>query len=65
MGKPSCHPDSAQRQLARACTVAPVLGSHTHTSHTHETQATIVGYPRTGSRERGSTSAQAALTSTG
>ena len=38
-GMPSFHPHSAQHQLARACAVGSVPGSHTHTSRTRRTRA--------------------------
>ena len=41
---PSCHPLSAQRQLARACAMGSVPGPHTGTPRTQETWATGPGY---------------------
>ena len=37
-GTPSCHPQSAQRRLARAHAVGPVLGPDTHTNRALETR---------------------------
>ena len=39
-GTPSRHPDSAQRRLARADAVGPVLGPHAHTNRARETRVT-------------------------
>ena len=37
-GTPFCHPQSAQRQLARTHTVGLVLGPHAHTNRARETR---------------------------
>ena len=47
-GTPSRHPHSAQRRLARAHAVGPVLGPHAHTTRAWETRATGPGCPPQG-----------------